>query len=105
MNQVELHDGRQVDSNSEAWRHECEAAHVLTLPTAARQGYIGNVTARRGKEAGSELRNTVYRVWIARQVKALEFMDTREREEKLYKIERTSNLRTRQDVEKALMGR
>lgn len=29
-------DGRQVDSASEDWRHECEARYVAALPADAR---------------------------------------------------------------------
>lgn len=32
---VTLHDGRQVSNYSEAWRHECEAMHILNMPTLA----------------------------------------------------------------------
>lgn len=60
-----LIDGTQVDSASEAWRHECEARHVAKLPTREqRQDYIASVTKKRGSEAGlalQELATTIFK--------------------------------------------
>jgi hypothetical protein len=56
MATVTLIDGRQVDSASEDWRHECEARHVARLPSRdARRAYIERVTAKRGAQAGQAL--------------------------------------------------
>jgi hypothetical protein len=53
---ITLIDGRQVDSASEEWRHECEARHIAGLPNRhARRDYIERVTAKRGAEAGKAL--------------------------------------------------
>ena len=56
MPTVTLIDGRQVDSASEEWRHECEARQVARLPDqAARHGYVAGVKERRGEAAGRAL--------------------------------------------------
>lgn len=56
MPTVTLIDGRQVDSASEAWRHECEARYVAELPDrAARQSYLQKVIDKRGAAAGQRL--------------------------------------------------
>ena len=50
MSTVTLIDGRQVDSDSEAWRHECEARAIAALPTLAqRREWLENLERRRGK--------------------------------------------------------
>ncbi len=65
---VRLHDGTQVDSRSEAWRAECEARHVLRMPTRAdRVQYVEAVSRRRGARAGGELRQRVLDVWNAQR--------------------------------------
>ena len=61
-----LHDGTVVDSDSEAWRHQCEAVAVARLPTLEmRRTYLEDVTRIRGKAAGDRLRATVRAVWGA----------------------------------------
>lgn len=63
-----LHDGRQVDSASEAWRHECEARMVAERPTLEqRREYLDAVERRRGKAAADELRATMKALWSARK--------------------------------------
>lgn len=64
MNTVTLIDGRQVDSASEAWRHECEARHVARLPDRqARRDYVERVTAKRGATAGRALQDLATRIY------------------------------------------
>ena len=64
MNMVTLIDGRQVSSYSEDWRAECEARHVLTMPTVlARREYLAAITKRRGEKAGQQLADLVRAVW------------------------------------------
>lgn len=64
MGTVTLIDGRQVDSWSEAWRAECEARHVLSLPTIERRrNYLAGATHKRGEAAGKELADLVRKVW------------------------------------------
>ena len=56
----ELHDGTEVASDSEAWRHECEAATVLAMPTLdKRRNYLAAVEKRRGSAARESLQNTM----------------------------------------------
>jgi hypothetical protein len=63
-NLVTLIDGRQVDSASEPWRHECEARYVANLPNReARQGYLTFVRDRRGGTAGQQLEELAMRIY------------------------------------------
>ena len=49
MSDVTLIDGCQVDSDSEAWRHESEARSVAHMPsTQQRHEYVDAVTRKRG---------------------------------------------------------
>lgn len=62
--QVTLIDGSQVSNYSEAWRCECEARHVLTMPTVlARREYLAAIRKRRGDVAGAQLEALVRAVW------------------------------------------
>lgn len=64
MGTVTLIDGRQVDSWSEEWRAECEARHVLSLPSKERRrDYIAGCTHKRGEKAGQALADLVRKVW------------------------------------------
>lgn len=55
-----LHTGETVASDSEAWRHECEAATVLAMPTLQqRRDYLAAVEKRRGIKAREALQNTI----------------------------------------------
>ena len=64
MTLVTLHDGRQVDSWSEAWRAECEARHILAMANIhLRRIYLADVTKRRGEVAGKALADLVRAVW------------------------------------------
>lgn len=56
----ELHDGTEAASDSEAWRHECEAATVLAMPTLdKRRNYLAAVEKRRGIGERERLQNTM----------------------------------------------
>jgi hypothetical protein len=62
-----LVDGTPVDSDSDAWREECEARAVLRLPTlSARREYLDAVGKRRGVLARNGLENVIWRVWQAK---------------------------------------
>ena len=68
--QVTLHDGRVVDSYSEEWRAECEARHVLNLPTKAeRQAYLAGVADFRGANARARLENLILAIYRARRAR------------------------------------
>lgn len=75
---VTLHDGTQVLSDSEEWRHECEARAVIAMPgQAARRAFLrgkiddkgvlrDGVLQKRGKEACERLEATIKKIWYAR---------------------------------------
>lgn len=68
-----LHDGRQVCTYCEAWRHECEARAVLDLPSIdRRRAYLDGVGKRRGRKAQFELEATARSIWEARKRPAAE---------------------------------
>ena len=68
MSTVTLLDGRQVDSASEDWRHECEARAIAARPTLAeRRMYLDEVERRRGAAAADRLRETMKQLWEARK--------------------------------------
>ena len=51
-------------NNSEEFRHECEVAYIIRLPSKKeRIGYITNVRKHRGIEAAEKLEGAVYRAW------------------------------------------
>jgi hypothetical protein len=62
-----LHDGTVVASDSEAWRHECEARHVINMPTLEqRRAYLAGIEDKRGAAAAAALRATIEALWKAR---------------------------------------
>lgn len=66
MTDVALCDGSVVDSASEEWRAECEARHVLAMPTKRhRHDYLNRVMSKRGKPARDRLEADVWRVYEA----------------------------------------
>lgn len=74
---VTLRDGRQVLSDSEEWRHECEARAVIAMPgQAARRAFLrgkmddkgvirGGVLAKRGEAAVKHLEDTIKEIWYS----------------------------------------
>lgn len=65
---VTLVDGRQVCNCCEDWRVECEARHVLKMPSReSRRGYIERIKTKRGEAAGRKLADAVMSVWQARK--------------------------------------
>lgn len=67
MRTVKLIDGTEVPSDSEAWRHECEARSVAARPTLAeRRMYLDEVERRRCKDAADRLRRTMSDLWRLR---------------------------------------
>ena len=67
MNLVHLLDGREVPSDSEEWRHECEARAIAALRTLAeRREWLERVEKRRGKAAADRLRATMKQLWEQR---------------------------------------
>lgn len=67
MSTVRLLDGREVDSNSEDWRHESEARAIAALPTLEeRRAWLESLEKKRGKEAVDRLRATMKALWAGR---------------------------------------
>lgn len=65
-NQVQLINGTWVASDSEAWRHECEARYVTNLPTTMqRRAYLEAAERKRGTAAVEALRTTIKAMWPA----------------------------------------
>lgn len=61
---VTLVDGTETCSWSEAWRHECEARHVVKIPTLIeRRRYLLAIRDKRGEPAWLQLRATIEKLW------------------------------------------
>ena len=55
------------DTNSEAWRMECEARYVLRKPRIAdRRAYLEAVEGRRGIEGRKALEAAIREIWTKR---------------------------------------
>lgn len=66
-----LIDGRKVCGICPAYRAECEARFVLTMPRRFdRQQYLEGISAKRGPVAGQELKDLVMTIWKAGNGKA-----------------------------------
>ncbi len=65
---VTLLDGRQVLSDDPRWRFQCEAQHVLSLPSKnARKTLLSAIEAKRGAPARLALENMIMALWKANQ--------------------------------------
>lgn len=72
---VTLHDGRQVLSDSEEWRHECEALAIIAMPTVGmRRAFLrgaldetgahrNGILQRRGEASVKRLEVTIKQIW------------------------------------------
>ena len=59
-----LHDGTEVSSYSEAWRHECEARWILKLGSLdGRRAWLQSLEKRRGKAHVEQLKTTMRNLW------------------------------------------
>ncbi len=59
-----LHDGTEVSSYSEAWRHECEARWILKLGSLdERRAWLQSLEKRRGKAHVEQLKTTMRNLW------------------------------------------
>ena len=64
---VKLSDGRQVLSDSEDYRAEMEATHILNLPTKEiRLNFLEAIEKRRGTKARKELEERILKLWQLR---------------------------------------
>lgn len=62
-----LLDGTEVTSDSEAWRHECEARQVINWPSIhKRREYLNLIGEKRGLDARKRLENTIRQLWSIR---------------------------------------
>lgn len=53
-----------VKSDSEAWRFECEARHILKLPTRSeRVAMLEGIGKRRGEAAKKKLSDKILEIW------------------------------------------
>lgn len=67
---VTLADGTQVKSDSRDWLLECEARHVLNLPTKAdRHALLDKIEKRRGRAARIELSDRILALYFLQQGK------------------------------------
>jgi len=63
-----LHDGTEVSSSSEAWRHETEARWILKLPSLdERRAWLQSLEKRRGQAHVEQLKQTMRNLWAQRQ--------------------------------------
>lgn len=63
-----LVDGTDVDSASDAWRHECEARAIAALPTLAlRRAWLEQIDRQRCKGQGDMMRATMRALWDQRK--------------------------------------
>lgn len=63
-----LADGRQVEADSQEWRHECLARHVLSLLTLdERRAWLADFERRRGAQATADLMTSMQQVHAARR--------------------------------------
>lgn len=66
--EVTLVDGAVVLSDSEEWRHECEARTILNMPNKPlRVAQLDLTEQRRGRPARERLEAKILEVWEARQ--------------------------------------
>jgi hypothetical protein len=67
VNTARLIDGREVPTDSEEHRHECEARAILRLPTLGqRREWLESIERKRGKKEADRLRQTMGKIWEKR---------------------------------------
>lgn len=60
IHMVTLADGRQVHSDSEEWRAECEARHILAMSMGQRAEFFVTLQAKRGEAAAKALKRRCF---------------------------------------------
>lgn len=64
-----LLDGSEVASDSEEWRHFCEARSVLKMPTLLdRRSYLASVEQKRGAQTRIKIEGTMLEIHKAGKV-------------------------------------
>jgi hypothetical protein len=59
-----LIDGREVPSDSDEWRHECECRAIAALPTLPdRRAWLESLEKRRGLSEVQRIRETMKKLW------------------------------------------
>jgi hypothetical protein len=92
-----------MDTNSEEYRHLCEARTVLRMPLHQRKKFLIAVEERRKKPERVRLENTMRAIWVQQQADQLAVMvSDDERRRRLDRIEQASGPTMRKDVEKAM---
>lgn len=62
-----LIDGRDVASDSEDWRNDCEARYLMRLPLDKRRELVKAREAKRSKSAVDELKRVMVQIHKMRQ--------------------------------------
>ncbi|XVJ69931.1 MAG: hypothetical protein HEQ39_09930 [Rhizobacter sp.] len=63
-----LLDGREVPSDSEEWRHECQCRAIARLqPVDVRRDTLAQLEKRFGKPYVDSIKDTLTKLWKARQ--------------------------------------
>lgn len=60
MRTVTLYDGRQVDSDSMEYLHECEATAILSMPMPRREAFFQDIERKRGAQALQALKRRCF---------------------------------------------
>lgn len=67
---VTLVDGSVVKSDSEPWRFECEARHILRMPTKdTRISFLDMIEKKRGKPYRDRLESKILEIWRSERFK------------------------------------
>lgn len=67
MHTVRLIDGREVPSDSEEWRHECQCRAIARLyPVDVRRECLEKLEAEHGKPYVERIKETLKKMWDAR---------------------------------------
>lgn len=98
-----LLDGTQVPNDSEAWRHECEAAAMLRMTANERKAHLIAVTAKRGVAEKVRLQDTFVVAWVNRQAEKLAGMKEWERIDRLKVLTRENGTHIMARIEARLV--
>ena len=97
-----LSDGTEVASDSEAWRHHCEAATVVGMDASRRSRYLEAVEKKRGAAARQRIEFTAHDIEVE-QIVALP--SRLARQEAIAAIGRKRGRSAREAVEAAVLAR
>jgi hypothetical protein len=60
--------GAEVDSSSEAWRHECECRQLARMTTQSRRALHEKIIKKRGESAGDRIQKDVMTLRLMRDL-------------------------------------